>query len=774
MTQSNSSHWAVIDFPPFQLDLRAGQLCRDGVPVPLRPKTFAVLRSLAERAGELVTKQALLDAVWSDLAVSEDVVRLSVGELRAALGDERAAPRFIETVSRRGYRFIARMGAARMDASRDVSEAGIDGSAATGGPVVGRRRERGEIAGWLEAAASGRRQVGFVTGEAGIGKTTLVDTVLRDLLQTSTSGFRIARGQCVEQYGGGEPYLPLLEALASLCRGPDRPEIETLLRTQAPDWLSSVIGLLGPGNADPTGRPANTPEHTLYRLAGSLDALAAKVPLVLVLEDVHWSDFSTLDLLSVVARRRQPARLLVLCTLRPAEAIARAHPVTGVKRELQRKGLCREILLGGLSAADVASYLAARFQGADLPGDLLPLLVDRSDGNPFFLVVLVDYLLEQRLLVEKGNRWRLDGGFETLRTAIPDGLRAVIAPLLDRLSPNEILVLEAGSAAGMEFAAHAVACVTPQAGDVESVEQVCEALVRRQEILRSAGESAWPGGTSSARYAFRHVLYQQVIYQRLSSSTRQRLHRGLGDTLEAAYGGHTREVASELAAHFERARDIDRAVLYHAAAAVHARLRSANQETNLHLQTALDLIRSQPETAERLQQQMTLLHDLGSTLFTTNGYGDPSAARAFTEYATSGQRVNTTFFGMLLTEAHLANRDATSAREVVDGALSFASETEERLHEPELYRLKGECILAGAGTRGQKAEAATYFERALGIAAERKAALLELRAAISSSRVHNSGRQRLADVVGRFGSEDDCADLRAAQLLLNAEPSTGV
>jgi DNA-binding winged helix-turn-helix (wHTH) protein len=102
MPPSTSSAQAIIGFPPFQLDLRAGQLRRGVTPVPLRPKTFAVLQTLAERPGELLTKQALLDAVWRDVVVSEDVVRLSVGELRAALGDERAAPRFIETVTRRG------------------------------------------------------------------------------------------------------------------------------------------------------------------------------------------------------------------------------------------------------------------------------------------------------------------------------------------------------------------------------------------------------------------------------------------------------------------------------------------------------------------------------------------------------------------------------------------------------------------------------------------------------------------------------------------------
>jgi DNA-binding winged helix-turn-helix (wHTH) protein len=159
----------IVDFPPFRLDLRAGQLYSGTIAVPLRPKSFAVLQYLAQRPGELLTKQVLLDAIWGDVAVSEDVVRLSVGELRKALGDDRLAPRFIETVSRRGYRFNAKMGA---DARSAVSRAApvIDEPAAYH-TVVGRERERAHIAGWLRAATSGRRQIGFVTGEAGITGT---------------------------------------------------------------------------------------------------------------------------------------------------------------------------------------------------------------------------------------------------------------------------------------------------------------------------------------------------------------------------------------------------------------------------------------------------------------------------------------------------------------------------------------------------------------------------------------------------------------------------
>ncbi|MBY0276515.1 AAA family ATPase [Candidatus Binatia bacterium] len=662
-----------IDFPPFRLDLRAEQLTRDGTPVALRPKTYAVLRYLAERPGALVTKRELLDAVWGGAAVSEDVVRLSAGEVRAALGDDRTAPRFLETVSGRGYRFIARTGD---DGARAFARMGDDGARTFArmvepasddafegdGVVVGRVRERSEIAEWLRAAQSGRRQIGFVTGEAGIGKTTLVDIALRDLTfhrlrwprrdetagrshPTRGSGARlaVARGQCIEQYGAGEPYLPVSTALAALCRGRDGPRVEAILRDHAPAWLLRTMGAVAPGQVERTDSAPPSHEHTLQRLAASLDALAATAPLVLVLEDMQWGDASTVDLLSVIAQRREPARLLVICTLRPAEAIARGHPITTVKRELVRKRLGREILLGGLSAVEVESYLAARFPAARLPDELLPLLVDRSEGIPFFLVALVDHLIDEQMLVDGEDGWQLRGGAAALRTAIPDGLRAVIEPRLERLTANQLRVLEAASVAGPEFPAHAVAAAAPAGsdlGDIELVEEVCHLLARRQDILRVAGDSTWPDGTTSARYAFRHVFYQQVIYQRLAPSTRRRLHQTIGERLEAAHGDTAEQIAGELAAHFERSGDIERAVKYHAEAAAQARSHFAYQEARLHLEAARALLRTRPESAERWRQEMPLLDALGGTLFVLHGYGSDDAVQVFLRLRELAERLD--------------------------------------------------------------------------------------------------------------------------------------
>jgi tetratricopeptide (TPR) repeat protein len=357
---------------------------------------------------------------------------------------------------------------------------------------------------------------------------------------------------------------------------------------------------------------------------------------------MHWSDHATLDLVSLLAHRRQPARLLVLCTLRQADAIVRDHPVVKVKRELVRRGSCRELALGGLPSADVEQYAAARFAGAALPVELVTLLVQRSEGSPFFMTALVQHLLDRGLVVKHGPRWELGEPIEILQAATPDGIRALIEPRLDRLPPHELRVLEAASVAGREFAAHAlVAPARPGSDlhDVERVEQVCDGLVRREEVLSDRGEGAWPNGVTSARYPFRHVLFQEVVYQRLPPSTRRRLHQTIGEGLETAYAGRTGEVASALAAHFERSGDVPRAIRYHKESAASASARYAYREARLHLAAALAGVRSQGESPERLAEEATLQERLGWTLVFLEGWGARDAAAAFTRVSGLADRL---------------------------------------------------------------------------------------------------------------------------------------
>lgn len=585
-----------------RLDLDDEQAWLGGAPLRLTPKAFALLRHLMAHRDRLVTKAELFAALWPGAAVSDSVLTTVVREIRKALGEGSKSPAYIQTVHRRGYRFIG--------AVQDGSSAEAPASA-----LVGREGELDRLQQILRAAQTGSRQTVFVTGEAGIGKTALVDAFLAGLPDAL-----VARGQCIERYGAAEAYLPWLDALSQLCHRAGS-HAATVLRRVAPMWLAQLPALLDVGERTALQREVAgaPPERMLREMCDALQALAADRPLVIALEDLHWVDQSSLELLAAVARRREVARLLVIATYRPVELSFSQHPLKGIKQELEAHRQCAELALDFLSPAAVADYLAARFPGS--PADLAPVVHRRTDGNPLFMVNMAEYLAGRALLVEKDGRWQLQGGMGAVDAAVPASLRGMIDRQLERLAPVERRLVEVASVAGAEFADAAVApgCEAP----VEEVGARCAALAQRGLFLRAAADEDWPDGTATRRYAFIHAFYVDVIYESLAPAGRQRLHRSVAERLEAAYGPRAGEIAAELALHFERGREPARAVAYLGKAANNAAKRLAYTEAISALAQALALLPQLPEGADRMRQELALRMSLAPALMTTKGYAAP-------------------------------------------------------------------------------------------------------------------------------------------------------
>ena len=426
-------------FGAFRLDAATTCLWRQEQLVPLAPRPLAVLAYLVAHAGEVVTKDELLEAVWPETVVSEGVLKTCIGQIRQVLGETGRTPQYIATIHRRGYRFIAPVtilepsasGPAAMPAAcrrlqADVRQA-PSAFVSAAGLIVARDTELAQLHQCWAQALQGRRQIVCITGEAGIGKTTLVDAFVAQLVAAEAIWY--GRGQCIEQYGAGEAYLPLLEALGQLGRGPRwRCALVEILRQQAPSWLLQMPALLSAADYDALQRRSGstTRERMLRELAEAIETLTAEHPLVLVLEDLHWSDSATLDWLAFVAHRRTAARLLVVGTYRPADAVMRGHPVHTVIHELQRHGQGTELPLGSLSEAGVATYLAQRFGEAALPAELARVLHHRTNGNPFFLVTVVEELVRQGILVPQATGWTLRGDLETVAVGVPENVRQLI------------------------------------------------------------------------------------------------------------------------------------------------------------------------------------------------------------------------------------------------------------------------------------------------------------------------------------------------------------
>jgi hypothetical protein len=423
-----------LAFGPFHFDGMQGRLWQGEQAIALRPHSLALLRYLVEHAGRLVTKAELRQHVWAGTHVTNTVLRVSVHEIRAALGDAAAAPRYLETVGRQGYRFL-------------LGEALEIPPPLTTGPIVGRRGEVEALAQCFQRATQGVRQLVLVSGEAGIGKTTVVDMVLARL--GPGSGARMARGQCAEHYGEGEPYLPILEALGQLSRGPRHPEVLAVLRRYAPLWLVQLLGVLSEAELERLQRQVQgaTAARMLRELAEALDALTADVPLLLVLEDLQWSDRSTVEALVYLAQRRGPARLLVLGTYRPVEVAIRPHPLRGILQELCGRGQAVEVRLELLPAEAVTAYVTERL-GGPVAAPLAAFILERTEGNALFLVNMVEHLVQQGLVVRREGAWTLRAGTEAQVASLPEGLRQLLLRRIQELSPEVGQVLEGGQRGG--------------------------------------------------------------------------------------------------------------------------------------------------------------------------------------------------------------------------------------------------------------------------------------------------------------------------------------
>ena len=662
-----------VRFEPFRLDLGDERLWRGQEPIHLNPKAFGVLRCLITQAGQLVTKEVLLTAVWPESAVSESVLTVAIRQLRRALGDQARTPSFIETVHRRGYRFIAPVAVS----GQTVPPAEIVSHATSAqshrrllsNALVSRETELSLLDQWYAAACQGQRRVCFITGEAGIGKTVLVETFIESL--SPQDAVWIGTGQCIDQYGEGEPYLPILEALGRLCRGPERSVFLGYLRQYAPSWLIHLKTVLPEAERDcpPQGAHRISQSQMMRELAEAFDFLTSERPFILVLEDLHWSDPSTLAWLAYVARRRDAARLLVIGTYRPVDAIVRAHPLRAMSQELQQHHQCQELILDYLPASGIEAYMRQRFGNIDLSPDMLQALHQHTGGNPLFLIAMLDEFVRQQILIQETTGWRLSPPFHAALLVVPTSLQLMIERQVESLSLDTQGVLKAASAVGITFSIAAVAACLNQPEEV--IEDQCVVLANRGQFLLEHGAEVWPNGTISTCYQFRHALYRDVFYAHLAAGQRIQFHHRIALCQEVAYGHQRGEIAAELSMHFIRAHDVQRALPYLLQAADNALLRGAYDEARGHLIQGLDLLEAERETPERTEMIIDFLVPLGDVIMALQGHSTTEFEHVLTRSSALWPHRTEGMPGFLVTmlmwhNVYLIRGDLEAAREIAE------------------------------------------------------------------------------------------------------------
>jgi len=601
-----------IRFGEFELDQGNARLLRGGSPVALAPTPFELLCALARQPGSMLTKHTLLDVVWGHRFVSDSVLKGAISDIRNALGDDPRNPRFIETIPRRGYRFVGRPMAMSSGDGAVTVERRRSGNApledATKPEFVGRQGELARLEGAWERANAGRRTLAWVAGEPGIGKTTLIEHFIAGVDDVSC-----ARGSCVQSFGGGEPYHAVLEALAELGRRDET--VGPVLRDIAPTWLLQLPWLSTADTRELLQRElvGVHPERMLREFGEFIDRYTQHRPLLFVTEDLHWADGATTQLIDYVARRRGSARFMWLATFRLTEIIALNHPLDALRHELRLNGLCEEIVLDSFTERETAAFLAARTPTLAEDEDFVRALHDRTEGVPLFVASMAE---------DVASRIQRDGttAAELMNIPMPQGLSALIDHYLGRLDAGRLALLGAASVCGMQFRVETLACVLDRS--VLDVSEVCDALAREQGWLVATRDGRQATDAPDDHYAFKHALHRQALLDRTSPAARVDLHQRVAVALERDRTTGVEVAASTLAAHFDQGRQPLHALGYYAEAAQAALQNLRPGECLALSERALGLIGQAAEGPERSAHEITLGTLRGVAAFQALGAGD--------------------------------------------------------------------------------------------------------------------------------------------------------
>jgi transcriptional regulator with XRE-family HTH domain/tetratricopeptide (TPR) repeat protein len=443
--------------------------------------------------------------------------------------------------------------------------------------VVGRERELGVIEHALAAVASGQGRLLLLIGEPGVGKTRLAQEIT---IRARARGLRVLTGRCYEPQQN-VAYYPFLEALAMAAADAD-----SLAQAHLPERWPEVARLL-PDHEPTAHAPAhlddgNAQQRLFWQVSGFLGALAEQTPLALLLDDIHWADSASLDLLQHLARHTRERPMLLVGTAREVEARSQ-YPLADALSDLSRDEIVHRLALRPLGAEDTAELIGATLGGADgaagtatnVSADVAQRIYARSEGNAFFTRQLVRALAEQSALEFAEGQWRLGAAQTEIKT--PESIRAVIGQRLRHLTPHTQEVLREASVLGQVFAFDELRAMS-QRGEQE-VEEALEEAVGAQ-IVREGERD---------QFHFNHALTLDTLADELPARRKRRLHRAATDAIEQAADQTQR--AGELAYHLLAADEGERALPYALLAGDQAEAVYAHAEAEQHYRTALDLAR---------------------------------------------------------------------------------------------------------------------------------------------------------------------------------------
>ena len=584
-------------FGPFRLNAAQEQLWRDNEEIRLAPKVFAVLRYLVEHSGELVTKNTFFDSIWPGVYVTDTVLAVHIAKAREALGDDPKRPSFIETVHRRGYRFIAACNAVQqIYPSGPVHENQasikpiISEPATTIGsqPLVGREAELSFLREKLGAALDGTGSLVFISGPPGIGKTRLAREVRNWSLK---SGYRWLEGQYDK--AASQPYQAWVEMIRRYLQQTGGRPLQNLKegdRVQLAKLVPEMDAVLVPSEsilADPENDRLKLFEGVAHFFLG----ISRQEPVMLFMDDLQWA--ASLELFHHLARRIGNQPVLILATYRDEE-LKNNSSLWGTVLAMNRERLFHHLPLAPLGVSEVESLISSRSDKA-VAAQLAGLVYRKTEGNPFFVEEVLRLLQERRVLFVSDAGWRVTDT-EALET--PESVKVIINERLERLGKDAEELLRMASVIGREFP---LCLIRDLMGNAD------EALIEVLDRCEGAGLILSQQAHGEEIYSFTHDMMQEALYESVGPARRRRHHLRVGHAIEKLYGSRLEEWYDVLGHHFFEGNELEKAIEYSLKAGDRACAVCSWGRASTHYQTAVELLeelnagpRQQAEVLEKV------------------------------------------------------------------------------------------------------------------------------------------------------------------------------
>lgn len=489
---------------------------------------------------------------------------------------------------------------------------------------VGRETELQVLGSYISRISEAeQRRIVFITGEAGTGKSELISQI-REKVFKEYPDIRLATAYCNELSGGGDPYQPffnILDDLVTTEKREGKGKFLKFISEMGPVWVGAIPGIgsivsaawqttqwvktehLNKAALDIPQIDYDTVCRQYTKIIKSISTLN---PLMLVVEDLQWANTSSIDLLFHLSRNLGSCSVLIICTYRPSEIEIRQHPVRQVKAEMERYGSCQEVSLAHLEKGDVIEYIKAEFPNNSFDRTFFDLLYNKTEGNPLFVVEALHLLEEQRIIVQRDSLWQLDKRIVDID--IPPAIGGVIEKRIGFLRNEIRRLLQYASIEGEKFSSFTLAkflyweelILLEELEILERIHKLIEKL-ESEAVLKKSG----------MQYQFMHSIIHNSFYNSLNVRQKQLLHKKLGEILEIEYKDDWEKIATQLAVHFEKGQQLDKATEYRVIAARKANDLYSFSESAKHCQNGLTLLDRLEDSNTNKQKRIDLLLEWG-------------------------------------------------------------------------------------------------------------------------------------------------------------------